>query len=258
MAGAEPFRADGTGERGEVAVLCVHGLTSTPQMIRPVAEHLAGLGYAVRAPLLPGHGTTWQLLNRTRYADWLGAVEQVAHELADAHRAVVAVGVSLGGALVTDLALTRPGVVDGLVLVNPAFAATDWRLRPLPLTKHVLPSMPGLANDIRRAEGPRELAYSRLPLKAFHSFVEQWPQLLSRLPQLTLPVLLARSAHDNVVPPLSGERFLEQVGSRDVTQLLLANSAHVATLDHDADLLLQATVDFVERVTRTPEHGGQP
>ncbi|GAA1143088.1 alpha/beta hydrolase [Ornithinicoccus hortensis] len=250
MAGAEPFRADGSGERAEVAVLCVHGLTSTPQMIRPVAEHLAGQGYAVHAPLLPGHGTTWQQMNRTRYADWLGVVEQSAFELADSHRSVVAVGVSLGGALVTDLALTHPGMVDGLVLVNPAFAATDWRLRLLPVLKHALPSMAGLAGDIRRTGGPTELAYDRLPLKAFHSFVEQWPQLVSRLPQLTEPVLLARSAHDAVVPPLSGERFLEHVGSRDVTQLLLANSAHVATLDHDVDLLLGATSDFIERVTR--------
>lgn len=249
MAGAEPFRADGSGERGQVGVLCVHGLTSTPQMIRPVAEHLAGLGYAVRAPLLPGHGTTWQLMNRTRYADWLGVVEQSAYELQEGKRAVVAVGVSLGGALVTDLALTHPGLVDGLVLVNPAFAATDPRLVTLPVVKHLVPSLAGLANDIRRSEGPRELAYDRLPLKAFHSFVQQWPQLLSRLPQLTVPVLLARSAHDAVVPPLSGERFLDRVGSRDVTQLLLPNSAHVATLDHDADLLLGATAEFVERVT---------
>lgn len=249
MAGAEPFHHDGTGERADVAVLCLHGLTSTPQMMRPLAEQLAEQGYAVSVPLLPGHGTTWQQMARTRYADWLGAAEQAAHELGRGRRALVVAGVSMGATLAIELTLRHPDTVAGLVLVNPALAARDPRLVALPFLKHVVPSLAGLADDIRLEGGPRELAYDRLPLKAFHSFVQQWPRLVRRLPELTVPVLLARSGHDRVVPAMSSERFLQHVGSRDVTQLLLPDSAHVATLDHDARLLIGATADFVARVT---------
>ena len=52
---------------GPVGALFCHGFTSSPQNMRLLADHLVERGIAVRAPLLPGHGTTWQDLNtRTR------------------------------------------------------------------------------------------------------------------------------------------------------------------------------------------------
>lgn len=248
MPGAEPVASEGCGERARTGVLLCHGITATPQMVRPVADRLAAQGYAVRAPLLPGHGTSWQQMSRTRYRDWLGAVEAAAEELRRGRDTVLALGVSLGGALVTDLAHGRPDLVDGLVLVNPAFAASDPRLKVLPVLKHVLPRLRGIADDIAREGPPRELAYAWTPLKPLHSFVEQWPRITAALPTVTVPVLLLRSRHDHVVPALSGDLFLERVGSRDVREAWLERSAHVATLDHDADLLIEQTLDFVAEV----------
>lgn len=250
LAGAEPFAHPGHGPLAEVAVLCVHGLTSTPQMIRPVATALADRGFAVSAPRLPGHGTTWRGLNRTRYEDWATTVEAEAVRLRATHRALVIVGVSLGGALATEVSLRRPGLVDGLVLINPAFAATDPRLKVLPVLQYLLPTVPGIADDIRRQGEPRELGYPVLPLRAFASFVARWPGLLAEVAELDTPILLVRSAHDAVVPPLSAQRFLDQVPARLVRQLDLPNSGHVATLDHDADLVIEQTIAFVEEVTR--------
>ena len=248
LEGAEPIRSAGVGARADTAVLLVHGLTSSPQMVRPVAERAAEQGYAVSAPLLPGHGTRWQDLATTRYADWLRAVLAAAEELRAGHRTVVAFGVSLGGALVTDVAARRPELLDGLVLVNPAFAATDWRLKVIPHLKHLVPVAQAIADDIRRPGPPRELAYAWTPLKAFDSFVEQWPRLVEQLPLVQQPVLLVRSRHDKVVPPVSAEAFLGAVGSDDVTVRWLEDSAHVAPLDHDAEDLISFTLDFVDRM----------
>ena len=39
------------------------GFTGTPMSMRPWGEHLAAEGFAVRCPLLPGHGTSWQEMN---------------------------------------------------------------------------------------------------------------------------------------------------------------------------------------------------
>lgn len=227
----------------------MHGLTSSPQMVRPVADRLAEQGYAVSAPLLPGHGTTWQDMATTRYADWLAAVVTALEDLREGHRTVVAFGVSMGGALITDVAARRPELVDGLVLVNPAFAADDWRLKVIPWAKHVVPAVQGIGDDIRREGPPRELAYAWTPLKAFDSFVEQWPRLVQELPQVQQPVLLVRSRHDHVVPPISAEVFLTKVGSDDVTVTWLEESAHVAPLDHDAAELIEGTLEFVDRVS---------
>ncbi|MGO0576396.1 alpha/beta hydrolase [Ornithinimicrobium panacihumi] len=255
LPGAEPFTSPGTGDRARTGVLVVHGLTSTPQTVRPVFTHLADLGYAVSAPLLPGHGTTVADMGRTRYADWFGAVEAAAADLRGQVDRMVAVGLSLGGALVTELAATRPGQVDGLVLINPAFTATDPRLRALPLIKHVLPTLAGLGNDIRLQGGEQEICYDRLPLKAFHSFVSRWPHLQELAGQVRVPVLLLRSAHDKVVPALSSEVFLDRVGSSDVREVVLERSAHVATLDHDAAEVQRLTAEFVARIAGTDHHG---
>ncbi len=248
MPGAEPFHSHGTAEHSGVAVLLVHGLTSTPQTMGPLSEHLAGLGYAVSCPRLPGHGTTLHDMKQTRYSDWLARVETEAVGLHRDHGRVVAIGMSLGGALVTDLAAQRPDIVDALVLINPGFVADDPRLVLLPLLKLLVPTFPGLADQIRRPGPPRELAYDRLPLKAFHSYVQRWPGLRRDFAKVTQPVLLLRSAHDQLVPAQSARLFLDGVASTDVTQVWLPNSGHVATLDYDQPLVLQATADFVARV----------
>ena len=92
MAGAEPLHTEGHGANADVGVLLVHGITATPQLVRPTAEHLARQGYAVSAPLLPGHGTTWQLMGRTRYDDWATTVEAEAADLASGRRGPIRPG----------------------------------------------------------------------------------------------------------------------------------------------------------------------
>ena len=63
---AEPFSADG----GPVGVLVLHGFTGSTQTVRDWAAHLAAAGLTVRAPLLAGHGGTWQDLAKTGWTDW--------------------------------------------------------------------------------------------------------------------------------------------------------------------------------------------
>ncbi len=253
MAGAEEFHSPGSGERSRTGVLVVHGITSSPQGMGPVSEHLAALGYAVSAPLLPGHGTSVQDMIPTRYADWLARVEAQADELATGRDRVVAVGMSLGGALATDLAAQRPDLVDALVLINPGFGSEDPRIRLLPVLKHLVPTFPGLADEIRREGPPREMAYPRLPLKAFASLVDRWPGLRTDFAKVTQPVLLFRSAYDRVVPPSAARAFLAGVGSTDVTEVWLRDSGHVATLDYDQAELLERTADFVARVSASEQ-----
>ena len=63
LPGAEPFLHDGSDEIG---MLLCHGFTGSPQSLRPWGEHLAAEGLTVRCPRLPGHGTDWREMNRTR------------------------------------------------------------------------------------------------------------------------------------------------------------------------------------------------
>jgi carboxylesterase len=243
LSGAEPFTHDG----GDIGVLLSHGFTGSPQSMRPWAEHLAADGFTVRLPRLPGHGTSWQELNRTRFEDWYAVVDAALTELTERCSKVVVGGLSMGGTLVTRLAEQRGADVAGLMLVNPAFRSEDRRLVALPVIKNLVPSVPAIGNDVRK-EGVTELAYSRTPLKALHSLVRAWDDVVHDLPQVTQPLLLMRSAVDHVVPASSSALLLSRVSSKDVTEVILEDSYHVATLDHDAERIFELSAEFARRV----------
>lgn len=248
LPGAEPFAHDAAGPGGEIGVLLSHGFTGSPQSMRPWAEHLATEGFTVRLPRLPGHGTSWQELNRTRFEDWYATASRAFDELAERCTTVVVGGLSMGGTLVTKLAEDRGTAVAGVMLVNPAYRFEDWRLRFLPALKWVVPATPAIGNDIRK-EGVDELAYARTPLKALHSLVKGCEGVVHDLPQVTQPILLMRSAEDHVVPASSSALMLSRVSSKDVTEVVLENSYHVATLDNDAPQIFEMSAKFVRQVT---------
>jgi carboxylesterase len=247
LPGAEPFSHDG----GDVGVLLCHGFTGCPQSLRPWARALAGAGYTVRLPLLPGHGTCWQDLNRTRWTDWYAAEASALDDLCSRCRSVVVGGLSMGGALALRLAARRGTDVTGLVLVNPAVTTEDPRLRVLPVVQYLLPSLPGIGNDIKKP-GVTELAYSRNPLRALYSLTRLWADVIADLPRISQPLLLLRSVEDHVVPAADSALILRRIHSTDVQEVLCEDSYHVATLDNDADLIIKQSLAFVERVTGTP------
>ena len=247
---AEPFFADATpGADGQrVGVLLSHGFTGSPASMVPWAEHLAAQGYGVAVPRLPGHGTSWQEANRTTWADWYGEVDRAFEKLAADCDQVVVGGLSMGGGLVLELAANRGRQVAGIVLVNAAVNTLRKDVLALPVLKHLLGSFPGIANDIKKP-GVQEHGYGRTPLRAAHSMMGGWKQVREDLPKVTQPILLFRSAEDHVVDPSSARIIRSQVSSRDVTERILEDSYHVATLDNDAPLIFSESADFVRRVT---------
>ena len=240
-------RPELTGGR-RVGVLLSHGFTGSPRSIRPWGEHLGALGYGVAVPRLPGHATTWQDLNTHRFDDWYGEIARVFDRLCLDHDAVVVGGLSMGGALALRLAEEHPERVSGLAMVNPAISTKRLDVKLLPVLKHVVPSFPGIADDIKK-QGVQEGGYVRTPLKAIHSFMQAWPTLISDLSRVTCPVLLFRSTEDHVVDAGSRQIILDRISSTDVTDVTLHESFHVATLDHDAPTIFEQTGDFVARVT---------
>lgn len=242
-----PARPDLTGGR-RIGVLLSHGFTGSPASVRPWGEYLGRLGYGVEVPRLPGHGTTWRDLNRYRFSAWYAEVVAAFDRLRAEHDAVVVGGLSMGGTLVLRLAADRPRDVAGVMLVNPAVATKRVDVKALPVLKHVVPAFPAIGNDIKKP-GVDEHGYDRTPLKAVHSLMQAWKPLRRDLPAVTAPLVYFRSAVDHVVDDSSEPVVLDSVSSTDVTRIRLADSFHVATLDHDADLVFTRSAEFIARVT---------
>ncbi|MGW3143097.1 alpha/beta hydrolase [Streptomyces sp. NPDC001177] len=243
LPGAEPYRHEG----GEVGVLLCHGFTGSPQSLRPWAEHHAEHGLTASLPLLPGHGTHWEDLQLTGWQDWYAEVDRELRVLRERCARVFVAGLSMGGALALRLAAKHGEAVDGVVVVNPANKVHGLSAYALPVARHLVRTTKGIASDIAKP-GAAETGYDRVPLHAAHSLRTFFRLLDGELPQVTQPLLLLRSAQDHVVPPADSARILSRVSSLDVTEVVLEQSYHVATLDHDADRIFEESLAFTGRL----------
>jgi carboxylesterase len=244
LPGAEPFRHEG----GEAGVLLCHGFTGSPQSLRPWAQHLAEHGLTVSLPLLPGHGTRWQDMALTGWQDWYAEVDRELRALSERCSSVFVAGLSMGGTLALRLAARHGDAVSGVVVVNPANRMHGLAPYALPVARHFVRTAPGIASDIAK-EGSVELGYDRVPLHAAHSLRTFFKQVDGELPQVTQPLLVLRSARDHVVPAADTARVLSRVSSTDVTEIVLEQSYHVATLDHDAERIFDESLAFIGRHT---------
>ncbi|MEU9334646.1 alpha/beta fold hydrolase [Streptomyces sp. NPDC048290] len=257
LPGAEPYRHDG----GEVGVLLCHGFTGSPQSLRPWAEYLAERGLTVSLPLLPGHGTRWEDLQLTGWQDWYAEVDRALTALTERCTRVFVFGLSMGGALALRLAARHGDAVTGVVVVNPANKVHGLSGYALPVARHLVRTTKGIASDIAKP-GVVEVGYERVPLHAAHSLRHFFQRVDGELPQVTQPLLLLHSPQDHVVPPVDSARILGRVSSTEVREVLLEQSYHVATLDHDADRIFEESLTFVDRyapgaVTAAGERAGK-
>ena len=245
LPGAAAFSSEGQGANAATGVLLSHGFTGSPVSLAAWARHLAEQGYAVSLPLLPGHGTTWQELSRTPWEKWYQAYEAAYDELAARSDRVVAAGLSMGGTLALRLAAHRP--VAGVAVVNPGLTIDDPRARYAWLLKHVLRSVPAIANSIK-LQGQDEGAYLRTPVGGVHQLMLLFKDTTASLPRIEAPVIVFRSTVDPVVPESSMQALRRHLGA-ELEVFPLENSYHVATMDHDAPLIFDRTDHFVQRVS---------
>jgi pimeloyl-ACP methyl ester carboxylesterase len=114
-----------------VAVL-LHGLSDSPYSLLSTAKALAGAGYNVVVPRMPGHGFAVGGLQQARSEDWAAATRiavRRAMQLPASDRSMIIAGYSNGGLLAVDFALRCAEVglqcPDKLVLISPAIAVTN-------------------------------------------------------------------------------------------------------------------------------------
>lgn len=251
---SEIARAELTGGR-TIGCLLSHGFTSSPHCLRPMGEALAARGYAVEVPRLPGHGTTWQELNRTGWSDWYAELNRAFDKLARTCDHVFVGGHSFGGGLSLQLAAERQDQVAGVVLVNPSVANARKDAIGVAVLKNFVASVPGMVNDIKKP-GSTDFLYPRIPLKAAASLMAGRARVRSYLPRVTAPIIFFRSVEDHMVDPQSARYLVNLVSSTEVTERRLDHSYHFATLDNDAPRIFEETIAFVDRIAAVSSRVG--
>jgi carboxylesterase len=244
--GAEPFSFEG----GPAGVLLLHGFTGNPASLRQLGEWLAARGHGVECPRYPGHGSTsWRDLARHRWTDWARAAERGLDRLVASTEAVVVLGLSMGGAMALHLAARRPDDVRAVAVVNGYLR--DRRILATPYVWPLIPPQKGIGNDIRK-EGGDELPYERIPVRGVAELAKFLRVVRKEMPSVRQPLVVFNSPQDHVVPKGTAAWLMGRVGSEHKELIELSNSYHVATLDHDAELIFERTHELAESALREP------
>lgn len=252
QAGAEPFFFRG----GEVGCLCLHGFTASPAELRWMGEYLAGRGYTVYGPRLPGHATNPRDLLRLRWQDWYAAALDGWAVLRAQCQQVFVVGHSMGGLLALMLAADQP--VQGAVIQaapilfrSRMIRAASWLKYGLRFTDQTDTSP---VTEVIRAEQERRgeavvgrVRYNRWASAGVEQLYALSCETRRHLPEIQSPLLLIYSMVDRTVPPENVDLIRREVGSTAVEQRILQQSDHILPQDVERETVFALTADFIVR-----------
>ncbi len=251
---------------GEHVVLLIHGLSSTPVELQPLAKRLHKAGYSVYAPYFKGYSyqpgddahsiTPWQ--------DWHNQVLQVLHDLRGRYKTVSVSGLCMGAVLALSVA-SEDDDICGLSLLATTLYYDGWSI---PWYRFMLPlgyytpfryiytyreRYPfGLKNVALRKWVEREMntktssiaGASNLTLPAIHEGELLIKSVRQRLPQVTAPTLLIHAEEDDVSTPRSMEFVHKNIGAKKVHKIMLHDSYHMITLDNERERVADETIAF--------------
>jgi carboxylesterase len=247
---AEPTRPDPSPfflEGGPVGALLIHGFTGSPPEMRLIGDYLYERGLTVSAPLLPGHGTTADDLNRCRWSDWTARGQEALEELRRSCQTVFVGGLSMGSLVAIYLA-AHDRALSGAVLYASPVLLSDWRIRLTPLLKYVKPKFgkTGESHLFDPQAEQRLWHYAEYPVYGAHELLKLARRARRLLPRVTCPLLVIQTVHDHHVHPRSGDYILEHVSSTDKELLTLQGSGHALTVDAEWESVAEKTYSFIQ------------
>ena len=241
----QDWSALGTGKNARIGVLLVHGFTGSPPSMRPWAEFLHSKGYSVRVPLLPGHGTRVEELNKVKWEEWPAKITFELSELQKTCDTIFLVGLSMGGGTVLNVAESNNEAITGLILVNPMIYVKGIPVELAFFLSRFQKLRTSVGDDIKRP-GITEWGYDALPTRGIYQLLKMLRVTRRNLGKVTVPVQLFHSVDDHTLPVANTEIILSEIGSRNKSRIELVNSYHVATLDYDQELIFQNSLTFIE------------
>jgi carboxylesterase len=236
-------------QAGPLGVLLIHGFTATTAEVRPLAKILHQNGYTISGPLLPGHYTQPEDLNRVTWQDWVAEVEQALKQLQAKCQTIFVGGESTGGLLALYLAAHHPETV-GVLAYAPALklAASNFDLFRLNLLAPFVPYVPKESMD----SDAQWQGYPVNPLKGARQLLKLQKIVLPSLSDIRQPLLVVQGRLDTTVHPSVPETIASQVSSQLVQVHWMEASSHVVIIDQELDQVAEITLQFLRLAVSQP------
>jgi carboxylesterase len=255
---------------GHHAFLLLHGLYGNPQEMHYVGRKLRQAGYSVHIPYIQGCGvadSTWAN-RRTRWEHWYAQVEAEFDSLKQEYSEVSVAGLCAGADLALALAVKRGADIHSLCLYATTLFYDGWNITRLRLLRALAYYTPlryvlyfherppyGLKDARMRAwitaqmkrGGQTAAGAAKSSLVGVYQTERMMRYLRANLHCVTVPTLILHAREDDTSSLRSADLVEQNITSSIVRKVILENSYHLVTMDHDKDLVVQETLDFVAR-----------
>jgi carboxylesterase len=231
---------------GPVGMLLIHGFTGAPPEMRLLGDYLHGQGLTISGPLLPGHGTQPEDMNRFSWQDWVAHVDEALDELRARCQAVYVGGLSLGSLLSMVLAARRPDL-QGAVFYSPPILLRTRLLGLARIARHFVPTLAKKdVSDMVDPTGDERLwCYEVHPVAAADQLQKLRGYARRLLPQISCPCLVVYSTGDSQLHPQSAGVTFAELGAADKELVTLHRSGHCVTVDGEWPLVAETTLRFI-------------
>jgi len=229
-------------------IYLIHGFTNTTYETKNLAEELSKKGYRTVAHNLPGHGTTIEECNQTKYYDWLAAVEEGVAKLASDCDKIHIIGSSMGGVLALHIATMFP--IDSLVIAAPVLKfQNEFKTRILvPLFKNIVPTRIK-SSQYKDGENMQFYGYSSYPNKALNEMRKLTNIVRKKLIKVQCPILQLYSKSDQTCIMENYDIITDNISSIIKEKLILKKISHNMLVDkkysNESDLIYKTINKFI-------------
>tara|TARA_Y100001970_G_scaffold103405_1_gene129743 strand:+ start:2688 stop:3443 length:756 start_codon:yes stop_codon:yes gene_type:complete len=232
----------------KIGIYLIHGFSSTTYELKKIAQLFKEKNYQVILNNLPGHGTTLEDCNKTKYQDWLNYSTIEFAKLCSDSDYVFIVGCSMGGVIGLYLASLFPVtgiIVGGVVLKFKLNFNTNYLNRALCRilkTREKKLTFPKPIRDTIQFYG-----YQSYPLIALNEFRKMNIKVKKELPKIKSPILIIHSNNDQVSIKENVKIIKESIKSKEI-KILEVDQAHHNVFDtnDDTPLIFETCINFIQ------------
>ena len=243
MRGAEPYLI----KKGKIGVLLLHGLTSSPQELKFLANYLISKNFTVYVPLIKGHGTSVVNLARTKKEDWENSALKAFDKLSKSTNKVYVIGSSMGGNLAFRIAAKRK--VAGIISMGtPMFFKKQLSYKIIFNVLRIFKNFVKKKYPTKRIKKiiKKKVHYTEFPLNCVSNLTKLIKISEKDLPKITAPALIMQSSTDHILPKENAQWICEHIGSAQKRIFMVPDSYHVFCIDKNRNIAFKEIYNFIK------------
>ena len=233
-------------------VYIIHGFTNTTYETRDLAKYLGGQGFYTKAINLPGHGTTPEDCNRTKFTDWIEFTEQGVAEMSSRCDNVFVIGISMGSDLALHLSSVFP--LNAAVFASTVLEFKDF-IGPrvlTPIFHRIVPFRDKRKSYPKAVRNNYDyLGYQVWPMSAVNEMRKLTNLVKKELPAVKCPALIAHSERDILSLQSNIALVYDNISSEYKEKLIVKNATHnMFVTNPDQDLIFKKIASFFNQFQR--------